>query len=182
MQVNITARHLELTPALAEYVRKKMQKCERIFDHIVWSQVILSVEKTRQIVEIVLHASNHTFRAKEESIDLYSAVDLAVEKMDKQLKKLKEMTKLHRKSKSEVADFKADRVKKQVSTVSRQTGKELIAEVKSFEIKPMSTAEAIDEMELLGFGFYIYFNEGASQINVVYRKKNGTYGLIEPEM
>jgi len=92
------------------------------------------------------------------------------------------MTKLHRNSKSEAAEFKAERGKKQVSTVSKQTGKELIAEVKSFEIKPMSTAEAIDEMELLGFGFYIYFNEGASQINVVYKKNNGTYGLIEPEM
>jgi putative sigma-54 modulation protein len=144
--------------------------------------VILSVEKNRQIVEIVLHAGGNTFRAKEESIDLYSAIDIAVEKMDKQLKKLKEMTKLHRKSKTEAAEFAAERTKKRLSTTSKQTGKDLIAEVKSFEVKPMSTAEAIDEMELLGFGFYMYFNEGASQINVVYKKNNGAYGLIEPEM
>src|SRR3989339_2117826 len=154
MQVNITARHLDLTPSLAEYVRKKMQKCERIFERIVWSQVVLSVEKNRQIVEIVLHAAEHTFRAKEESIDLYAAIDLAVDKMDKQLKKLKEMSKLHRRSRSESAAMAVQRGKKRVATTSKHTGKDIIAEVKTLEIKPMSSAEAIDEMELLGYGFY----------------------------
>ena len=91
MQVNITARHLELTPALANYVYKKIEKCEHFSDHLVWAQVILSVEKYRQVAELVIHASKITFRSKEESTDMYAAIDLAVDKMDKQLRKHKEI-------------------------------------------------------------------------------------------
>jgi ribosomal subunit interface protein len=78
MQVNITARHLELTQSLADYVRKKVERCERFFDNLVWAQAILSVEKYRQVAEIIIHAGKTTFRSKEESIDLYAAIDLAL--------------------------------------------------------------------------------------------------------
>ncbi|MFH1369276.1 MAG: ribosome-associated translation inhibitor RaiA [Elusimicrobiota bacterium] len=183
MQINIVARHLDLTPAISEYVKKKIEKCQRFFDKLVWTQVILSVEKYRQLAEIIMHAGRVTFRAKEESIDLYAAIDLAADKIEKQLKKHKEITKVHRKSKSSVSVSGNTRSIKQIITVSNaRTGKHLISEVKRFDIKPLSLSEAIDEMELFGYSFYMFMNADSSHINVVYVRDNGTYGLLEPEI
>ncbi len=184
MQINIVARHLELTPAIADYVRKKVEKCERYFDRVVWVQVILSVEKYRQLSEIILHAGTTTFRAKEESTDLYAAVDLAVDKIEKQLKKYKEIRKVHRKSKNH-QDRPARRPLPEPPLVSlspQKAGDHVISEIKRFDIKPLSLDEAIDEMDLLGFNFYMFLNAESSQLNVVYRKDNGTFGLLEPEI
>jgi putative sigma-54 modulation protein len=183
MQINLVARHLELTPALTEYVKKKVEKCERYFDNVVWVQVILSVEKYRQLAEIILHAGKTTFRSKEESTDLYAAVDLAVDKIDKQLKKYKEIRKVHRKSKTPSrSSRKEDSSAKVVSLSDPKTGKHTISEIKRFDIKPLAMHEAIDEMELLGYTFYMFLNADSSQINVIYKKDNGTFGLLEPEI
>lgn len=183
MQVNITARHLELTQSLADYVRKKVERCERYFDHLVWSQVILSVEKYRQVAEIVIHASKTTFRAKEESIDLYAAIDLALAKIEKQLKKYKEIAKVHRKSKSQSTAPKAGKGRaKTVEFTTLEADRRVITEVKRFDVKPTSIPEAISEMELMGYKFYMFLNAETSQINVIYQRDNGSYGLLEPEM
>src|SRR5271168_1361441 len=96
MQINITARHLKLTSAISDYVQKKLEKAKRYFDHLIWAQVILSVEKDRHIAEIVIHASGRTFMAKEESMDLYAAVDLASDKIDLQLRRYKEKKRVRR--------------------------------------------------------------------------------------
>src|SRR4051812_31809108 len=90
MELTITARHLKLTPPIADYAQKKLEKARKYFDHLIWSQVILDVEKNRHTAEFVVHASGHTFTAKEESIDLYAAIDLASDKMDEQLRRHKE--------------------------------------------------------------------------------------------
>src|SRR3989338_6155271 len=90
MKIHITARHISLTPAVKDYVAKKVSRLERHFDHLVWVSAILSVEKHRQAAEIVIHSPLHTTRAKAESDNLYGAIDLVVDKADKQLKKLKE--------------------------------------------------------------------------------------------
>lgn len=184
MQVNITARHLELTQALADYVRKKVERCERYFDQLVWAQVILTVEKYRQVAEVVIHASKITFRSKEESIDLYAAIDLASDKIEKQLKKHKEIAKIHRKDNAEIAAQKhpARGVKVPASVQPvENTGFE-ISEVKRFDVKPTSISEAINEMDMMGYTFYMFLNAETSRINVIYRRDNGTFGLLEPEM
>lgn len=177
MQVNITARHLELTQSLADYVRKKVERCERFFDNLVWAQTILSVEKYRQVAEIVIHAGKTTFRSKDESIDLYAAIDLALAKMEKQLKKYKEKAKLHRKGKANSAAATAPGI-----TAIEAGDRRLITEVKRFDVKPTSIPEAISEMELMGYTFYMFLNADTSRINVVYQRDNGSYGLLEPEM
>lgn len=184
MQVNITARHLDLTPPLANYVQKKVEKCEKYLDHLVWAQVILSVEKYRQVAEIVIHAAKITFRSKEESIDLYAAIDLAVDKMEKQLKKHKEITKVHRQARKGVpAEKSVGTIRgKSLPAKEAETGKYLISEVKRFDVRPSTIREAIDEMELLGYSFYMFMNAETSQVNVVYRRENGSYGLIEPQI
>lgn len=185
MQINITARHLNLTQPLADYVRKKVERCERYFDEIAWAQVILSVEKYRQVAEVIIHVGKHVFRAKEESIDLYAAIDLAVDKMDKQLKKQKEISKVHRKAKT----GRSSRAKALpipsgsiFSYEDPSSPKNKISEVKRFDIKPVTIAEAISEMELLGYSFYMFLNADSDQINVIFRKDNGSLGLLEPEI
>src|SRR3954468_17222726 len=90
MELNITARHLKLTPAIADYAQKKLEKARKYFDHLIWSQVILDVEKNRHIAEFIIHAAGHTFTAKEVSADLYAAIDLASDKMDEQLRRFKD--------------------------------------------------------------------------------------------
>lgn len=183
MQINIVARHLDLTQAITDYVKKKVDKCQRYFDKLVWTQVILSVEKYRQLAEIIMHAGRTTFRAKEESTDLYAAIDLAVDKLDKQLKKYKEISKVHRKSKTSMAVSGNSRSTNQIVTFSNpRTGKHIISEIKRFDIKPLILSAAIEEMELLGYSFYMFMNADSSQINVVYLRDNGTYGLLEPEI
>jgi len=96
MQINITARHLKLTPAIADYVQKKLEKAKRFLDQLVWAQVVLDVSKMRHVAEIVVHASGRTFTAKEESTDLYAAIDLASDRIDEQLRRYKERRKVHR--------------------------------------------------------------------------------------
>lgn len=183
MQVNITARHLELTQPLADYVRKKVEKAERYFDHLVWAQVILSVEKYRQVAEIIIHARKMTFRAKEESIDLYAAIDLVVDKIDKQLKKHKEIVKVHRVGKGKkAAALKAAEEAPLVRFNDSADSKHMITEVKRFDVKPTTLQEAISEMELMEYKFYMFLNAESSQINVLYHRDNGSYGLLEPEM
>src|SRR5580704_3015357 len=90
MQVNITARHLKLTPAIGDYVQKKLEKAKRFLDHLIWAQVVLDVSKQRHSAEVIIHAAGHTFTAKEESLDLYAAVDLASDNIDEQLRRYKE--------------------------------------------------------------------------------------------
>ena len=184
MQINITARHLALTPAISDYVRKKVEKCERYFDHLVSAQVILYVEKYRQVAEVVIHASKTTFRSKEESIDLYAAIDLAVDKIEKQLKKYKEKGKIHRKNKNRSSLGKPDKMDTRFMSLIEQPGAQssVISEVKRFDVKPTSVQEAISEMDTMGYGFYMFLNAETSLINVIYKKENGSYGLLEPEM
>lgn len=182
MQVNISARHLELTDAISNYVNKKLGKCQRYFDHLVWAQVILSVEKYRQVAEIVIHAAKTTFRSKEESIDLYAAIDLAIDKIDKQLHKYKEKSKIHRKGKTGSLSIKERNEGKIISYSNPKTSKHIITEIKKFNIKPVGIDDAISEMELLGYNFLMFLNLNTSQINVVYKKENGSFGILEPEI
>lgn len=183
MQVNITARHLELTPALVDYVKKKVEKCERYFDHLVWAQVILSVEKYRQVAEVIIHAGKTTLRSKDESIDMYAAIDLSIDKMEKQLHKYKEISKTKRRAGGAVpVPGRSLKRAKEISFDEAETGKYLVSEVRRFSIRPISAREAIDAMELLGYKFFMFMNADTSQINVVYQKENGSYGMLEPEL
>ncbi len=184
MQVNITARHLELTQALADYVQKKVERCERYLDHLVWAQVILSVEKYRQEAEIVIHASKMTFRSKEESLDLYAAIDLAVDKIEKQLKKHKEKFKINRRAKLEVATQKKASVSqaKVVPYEELIADQNMITQVKRFDMKPMPMQDAVREMDLMKYRFYMFMSAETQKVSVVYRRENGSLGLIEPDM
>ncbi|MCK9582999.1 MAG: ribosome-associated translation inhibitor RaiA [Endomicrobiales bacterium] len=184
MHIKITARHLDLTPALAEYARKKLDKYDKYLSSPAKAQVILSVEKKfQQSAEIIITSTKSTFRSKNESNDMYAAIDLALDKIEKQLKKHKEKVKVHRvKNKTRAVSLK-NMTESMLNCVPlKYSEKAKISEVKHFDVKPVTLGEAIDEMELLGYDYYMFLNESSDQLNLLYRKGDGTFGLVEPRI
>jgi putative sigma-54 modulation protein len=181
MQINITAKHLKLTDAIDSYVRQKISKAGKFFDgEAVSAHVILSVEKNRQITEVTFYIEGKTFRAKEESQDLYSSIDLTIDKLSKQLRKQKEISKIHRKENLKVAKSKA--VKADVfSYDTMHDSRTKIAEIKRFDVHPVSIEEAIVEMDSLNYRVYMFLNASTDKINVLYRNDSGSIVMLEPE-
>ena len=184
MHIKITARHLDLTPALAEYARKKLDKYDKYLSSPAKAQVILSIEKKfQQSAEIIITSTKSTFRSKDESNDMYAAIDLSLDKMEKQLKKHKEKVKVHRvKNKIRAVSLK-NMTESMLSCVPlKYSEKAKISEVKHFDVKPVTLGEAIDEMEFFGYDYYMFLNESSDQLNLLYRKGDGTFGLVEPRI
>ncbi len=182
MQINITARHLRLTDAIDSYVRQKVAKAAKFFDgDNVMAHVILSVEKNRQITEIVFSVGGKAFRAKEESEDLYASIDLTVDKLTKQLRKQKEILKIHRSENLKVLASK--KIKTDVFSFDvMEDSRTKIAEIKRFDVKPVSIEEAINEMDSLHYRVYMFLNSSTDKINVLYRDGSGSLVMLEPEI
>ncbi len=182
MQINITARHLKLTDAIGSYVKQKISKAGKFFTgDDVWAHVILSVEKNREITEITFYTGGKTFRVKEENEDLYASIDLAIDKLNKQLRKQKEISKIHRKANLKVS--KSKKVKIDVfSYDTMQDSRTKISEIKRFDVKPVSIDKAIEEMDSLNYRVYMFLNEDTEKINVLYRNDSGSLVMLEPEI
>lgn len=174
MQVHITARHLDLTPALTDYVQKKLDRVSRHFPAVLRAQMVLAVEKHRHIAEIVTHANgHHDFRAKGESLDLYAAVDIVAEKLHKHMARHKDRRVRGRRGRKEwasAAGFES----------AAEPAAPLISRVKRFTPPDMTPAEAIEEMERIACAFLVFSNEG--RLNVVYKRQDASYGLLEPDL
>src|SRR5471030_50309 len=146
MQVNITARHLKLSPAISDYVQKKLEKAKRFMDHLIWAQVVLDVSKQRHSAEIIIHAAGHTFTAKEESIDLYAAIDLASDNIDEQLRRYKER---HRERRPE-ARRRRGRAKdwsQDFSIAMAEPVDPRVSSMRVLRLLPLSVNEAISAMD-----------------------------------
>jgi len=183
MQINITARHLQLTNAIDSYVRKKISRAGKFYDgDDVWVHVILSVEKNRQITEVNFHVGKLTFRVKEQSPDLYASIDLSIDKLEKQLKKQKEISKIHRKNNLKVAREKKSLINEVFSYDTMEDSRTKISEIKRFDLKPETLEEAIDSMDTLGYRVYMFLNLHTDKVNVLYRNDSGSIVLLEPEM
>lgn len=169
MRIHISARHLQLTDALRDYVTRKVSKAQKYFDHLIWAQVILSVERVTHKCEIVVHASKHTFRALAQSQDLYAAVDLASDKVDAQLKKHKERLRGHK---------NAPLIPAMPEEVAPSDAR--FSVIKQVPVWPMTKEAAARQMENLGYDFWLFMDEGTRQVSVVYRRLDNTYGLMQP--
>lgn len=175
MQVNLQARNMELTGALADYVERKMGKLSRYLD-AEEAQVTLLIEKNRHVAEVTIPMRGIILRGEEETTDMYRSIDLVVEKLERQVQKYK--TRLGRRVKAQgIKELTEARVPGEEEEVSEEE----IVRTKRFAIKPMSVEEAIMQMNLLGHNFFVFANAESEQVNVVYRRKDGRYGLIEPE-
>ncbi|OGW54966.1 MAG: ribosomal subunit interface protein [Nitrospirae bacterium RBG_13_43_8] len=172
MNIIVTGRHLDITPALKKYAEEKITKFSRYLSNISEAIVTLSVEKYRHKVEVLLKVNGVLIQAEGITGEIYSSIDEVVEKLERQVKKYKEKLVSHRKG-----EGKAGGIEPEVFPVE-EAGR--IIKNKKFELKPMSPDEAAMQMELLDKDFFVFTNDGSGNINVIYRRKDGNFGLIEP--
>lgn len=175
MRFIIVGRNLEVTEGLKSAVQEKLGKLERFFNAATEVHVTLSVEKDRQKIEVTIPVKGNIIRAEQVSSDMYVSIDLVEEIIERQLKKYK--NKIIDK-KQNVEAFTPEYLDKEFD--EDDTIK--IVRTKKFGIKPMDPEEACIQMELLGHNFYVFNNSETNEVNVVYKRKGNTYGLIEPEM
>ena len=178
MMVNVKGRNIEITPALKDYVEKRVSKVTRYFSDIKDISALLKVEKNKQIVELTVNAGYVLLRAEEGTKDMYEAIDLVVEKIEKQISKHK--TKLTRRFRDS-ASFKSELV---VPSKQEEADNEEFKVVRSkrFPIKPMSIEESIMQMNLLNHSFFVYIDAEDDSMGIVYKRHDGNYGLIQPDI
>lgn len=170
MEVMVRGKNVEVTDALKDHVTKKLTKLSKFLDHqAVIAQAVLSIEKERQIVEVTLPVDGWLLRGEEETPDMYASVDLVVDKLEKQMEKHKHRIKRRH---APAADTRSSHPADTSSTVVRR---------KTFPVKPMSLDEALLQMDLLGHDFFAFTNAETDTINVLYRRRGGDYGLLEPQ-
>lgn len=168
MEVIVRGKNFEVTDALKEHVSKKLGKMAKLFDpHPVTAHAVLSVEKDRQIVEVTLPVEGMLLRGEEATPDMYASVDLVVDKLEKQYAKFKTRIKRRHQPHEEPREP----VLNDVASVVRR---------KTFPAKPMLLDEALMQMDLLGHDFFVFTNGESDTINVLYRRKDGAFGLLEP--
>ena len=174
MSFTITGRNIEVTQGLREAVEDKLGKLDRFFAPATEAVVRLSVQKDIQKIEVTIPVKGHIIRAEESSSDMYVSIDLVEEILERQLKKYK--NKLIDKKQS-APSFSEAFLQEDASAEEEIQ----IVKSKKFAVKPMDPEEACVQMELLGHNFYVFLNADTEEVNVVYKRKGGTYGLIEPE-
>ncbi len=176
MSVNVKGRNIDVTPALREYVEKKITKVTRQFKTVGDISAVLKVEKGNHIVEITVPASGILLRAQETTKDMYSSIDLVVEKIERQIHKYK--TRLMRRKYSNFADPAP------LTSPAEEAADEnelQIVKNKHFVMHPMTPEEAILQMNLLNHDFFVFFDPDLGSTSVVYRRKDGKYGLLSPD-
>ena len=171
MKVIVNGRHMEITQALKNYAEEKIGKFEKYVSNIKEAVVTLSVEKYRHKAEVLLKVNGVLIQAESVTGEVYSAIDEVVEKLEKQVKKFKEKGHAYRKGEKRT-------VEPAVPAAGAEGGR--IIKHKRFDMKPMSSEEAVHQMELLDKNFFVFANPTSGDINVVYRRNDGNYGLIEP--
>ncbi|MFC4409546.1 ribosome hibernation-promoting factor, HPF/YfiA family [Chungangia koreensis] len=187
LKFNIRGENIEVTPAIREYVEKKVQKLERYFTEgaNATANVNLKVYNDKQTkVEITIPMKNLTLRAEERHDDMYAAVDLICDKLERQIRKYK--TKVNRKFRERegVASFFASvngnsNGETAVSVLDDEDSEFPIVRTKQFDLKPMDQDEAILQMNMLGHNFFIFTDAESNGTHIVYKRRDGKYGLIE---
>lgn len=170
MNINVRGKNIDITPALREHVEKRLGRVTRFFENLREVHVILKVEKGHHIIEVTIPINGMTLRGEESSTDMYASIDMVVDKLEKQLSKQKEKLK----------HYRATSFRDELVPAFDGKNEERIVKTKSFTVKPMQVEEAMLQMNLLGHDFYVFSNADTEEVNVLYRRKDGDYGLLEP--
>ncbi len=177
MRTVITGRHMDVSPALHERVDKKLKKLDKYFGSNTEAHVFMHVEKGRHIMEITIVYDGITFRAEEHSDNMFKSIDSVLKKIDKQIK--------HHRSKLEkrlkTGAFNGDTEEPLEGDEFEDLPEIELVKTKRFPVKPIDVEEAKMQMQLVGHNFYVFTNSDTEQVNVLYRRKDGNLGLIEPE-
>jgi len=179
MQLIITGKNVEVTDWLRSYVEKKIGKLDKYLPTIDEARVELAVEKTksaqdRQVVQVTVRSNGTILRAEETSADIFASIDAALDKMHRQIARFK--GKQRRRGRPTQGEMPP------VPAPAESDAEPSIVRVKRFRVNPMEEDEAIEQMELLGHDFFIFLNMGTDRLSVVYRRRDGGYGLLEPEL
>ena len=175
MNFIISGKNIDVTKGLRSAIEQKLGKLERYFTPETEIHVTLSVEKDRQKIEVTIPVKGNIIRSEQVSNDMYVSIDLVEEIIERQLKKYK--NKIIDK-KQAAGNFKQEFIEKDyVDDEEIQ-----IVRSKKFDIKPMYPEDACIQMELLGHNFFVFFNAETDQVNVVYKRKGNTYGIMEPDL
>jgi len=175
MKFIISGKNIDVTPGLKSAVEDKIGKLEKYFTPETEVHATLSVEKERQRIEVTIPVKGNIIRSEQVSNDMYVSIDLAAGVIERQLKKYK--NKFRSEQQAGAASLRTDFIEK--DEISDDEIK--IVRTKKFDIKPMYAEDACVQMELLGHDFYVFCNAETDEVNVVYKRKGNTYGLIEPE-
>jgi putative sigma-54 modulation protein len=179
MQVIIQGRNVEVTDRLREYVESKVEKLDRYLPTITEARMELSTEQTRsaedrQVAQLTLHIKGVLLRSEERSSDMFTSVDNVMDKIRRQIDRYKDKRRArYRGSSAEVAAPVLEEEDLEQRSIVR---------TKRFRVTPMDPEEAIEQMELLGHSFFVFYNVDEGQINVVYARRDGNYGLLQPEL
>ena len=174
MRFIITGRNMNLTPGLQKAAEEKLGKLEKFFNPDTEAQVTMSVEKDRQKIEVTIPVKGGIIRAEQVSSDMYTSIDLVQETIERQLKKYRSKIVDRQQSGGGFAQDYLEEVDEDEDLIK-------IVRTKRFAVKPMDPEEACLQMEMLNHSFYVFRNAETDQINVVYKRRGDTYGLIEPE-
>ncbi len=177
MRISISGKNLEISDYLRDLVEKKVSKLERYFPQDAEAQVTLSVEKSRHIVEVTIPYEGVIIRGEEMTGDMYASIDNVLDKLEKQI--IRHRTRLEKNLRADA--FRYDEPLFGGSYDEAEEEGPRIVRVKRFNIKPMSEEEAMMQLELLGHSFYVFVNSDTNLMNVLYKRNDGDYGLIEPE-
>ena len=175
MRYTITGRNVNVTPGIRKAVEEKIGKLDRYFNPDTEVIVTLSVQKDRQKIEVTIPVKGNIIRAEESSSDMYVSIDLVEEVIERQLKKYKNKIIDKKQSAQAFSDYFINEETEDDEEIQ-------IVKTKRFGIKPMDPEEACVQMELLGHSFFAFVNAETDDINVVYRRKGGTYGILEPDL
>ena len=175
MKIKITGRNIELTEGLKAAVEEKLSKLDKYFNEDTQANVTLSVEKERQKIEVTIPVKGSIIRSEQVSNDMYVSIDLVEEVIERQMKKYR--NKLVSRQ-QEPGEFFAEEF---ISKADDEEEEISIIRSKKFGMKPMYPEDACVQMELLGHSFFVFRNAETDEVNVVYKRRGNTYGLIEPE-
>jgi putative sigma-54 modulation protein len=183
-KIDVFAKNMEVTDRINDYLTKKVSKLDRFMPGIEETRVDLSFEKSarsaddRQIAQVTVHGKGVVLRTEERADDIFTAIDAALDKMQRKMERFKGKHFRGRGDGSSVADAVAE-----PAEISEPETAPVIMRRKQFQLVPMDEDEAIEQMVLLGHeNFFVFYNVNSGAINVVYRRRDGTYGLIEPEI
>jgi len=193
MQVTVTGRNVELTPALKDYLVDKLHRSQKHFDHSLMAIALLSVSKNpsvaqNQTAEVTIKLNGSVIRGEESTENMYASIDLVADKIERQLRKYKTryfQKGIKTKGKNGSHSVDVDAQLDQDSEISKEIADEQfmpkIVRSKRFTLKPMAAEEASKQMDLLGHDFFMFINDETNQVNTVYHRRDSNYGLIEPE-
>ena len=191
MQLVIKGRNMEVNDRLREYVEKKIGKMQKFLPDVQEIRVELAEEKSRktserEVVQVTMRSNGTLLRAEERNSDIYAAIDAVADKLNGQINRFKgkRRRKMERAQVAQVEALETEYISAAMEPVAEEEEvfEGRIVRTKRFSMVPMNEDEAIDQMELLGHDFFVFYNAASDSINVLYRRSDGNFGLLQPEL